>query len=660
MKKIISYSMMIIILSLIIVGGSLLTKKNYSQAKQDNTRNWMDNEEVKFDRTFLPIIDMLKRLGFDIDLDKINRTKKIDDNESQLPTIQSKEALMALLKKHVGDYDYYYDRGIGDNVTVGAVEEKASEAADANYSGTNNQVEGVEEGDRVKTDGNYIYIINNSKISIINPDPKEAKVASELFFEGDERDILEIFLSENKLIVVGNEFGYFLEEPMVYETKKDSFVIKCMPYNYTERTFVKIYDLSNINNPVLVKDFTFDGYYISARTMEDNFYMISSRHINYYRDVSIENIPEYVDDILLPKFIDNKTGEESVVDYNKIKYFPDAIEPNYLLMVGIDLENVNETPDVNAYLGNTQNIYVSKDHLFAAMTEYNNNTTTIYRFSLDGGVVTEAGRGSVPGKILNQFSMDDYNQHFRIATTVGNMWDDTNPSNNNIYILDDSMDIVGKLEGIAEGEKIYSTRFMGDKVYMVTFKQIDPFFVIDTSDVTKPKILGYLKIPGFSNYLHMVDDTHVLGFGQDTYEGKWGIRTGGFKISLFDVADVNQPIEKDKTVIGTSGTTSELLYNHKALMYLRDINMMAFPIQVNDGNNYSFKGAYVFQVDGSKLILKGKLTQFEDDNDLTSYNAYEKIISRVLRIGDYLYTISDDAISIHNIFDLGKVGKIEL
>uniref|UniRef100_UPI00272B2C90 beta-propeller domain-containing protein n=1 Tax=Vallitalea guaymasensis TaxID=1185412 RepID=UPI00272B2C90 len=205
----------------------------------------------------------------------------------------------------------------------------------------------------------------------------------------------------------------------------------------------------------------------------------------------------------------------------------------------------------------------------------------------------------------------------------------------------------------------YSTRFMGDKLYMVTFKQIDPFFVIDTSDVTKPEVLGYLKIPGFSKYLHMIDDNHVLGFGQETHEGKYGARTDGFKISLFDVTDVNNPIEKDKTVIGEAGTSSELLYNHKALMYLNKDNMMAFPIQIVEDHQHTFKGAYVYNINNHSLELKGGLTQFDSPSEFKVYYP-DKNITRILFIDEYLYTISENAVFIHDVNDLKKIGEVEL
>ncbi len=205
-----------------------------------------------------------------------------------------------------------------------------------------------------------------------------------------------------------------------------------------------------------------------------------------------------------------------------------------------------------------------KNKLYIAASEYDSISTTIYRFTLSAGKVIEAGTGNVPGSILNQFSMDEYNDYFRIATNSFS----SGTLSNNVYILDYNLNTVGKLEGIAQGERIYSTRFVDEKLYMVTFKQMDPFFVIDMKNPTQPEVLGELKIPGYSTYLHYMDENNVLGFGMDTEEVNGNVQTGGFKISLFDVSNIKDPIEKDKAVIGERGTHSELLYNHKTLLYM--------------------------------------------------------------------------------------------
>jgi len=249
--------------------------------------------------------------------------------------------------------------------------------------------------------------------------------------------------------------------------------------------------------------------------------------------------------------------------------------------------------------------------------------------------------------------MDEHNNTFRIATTTGDMW--RNTSKNNVYILDEDLKVLGKLEGLAEGERIYSTRFAGDRMYMVTFRQVDPLFVIDTSNPRAPELKGMLKIPGYSTYLHMVDENHILGFGYDTEVNQWGgTVNGGLKISMFDVSNVNKPKETFTEIIGKSGTYSELLYNHKALMFSLNKGLMAFPVNRTAENYKSdFSGAYVYNVSNDSISLKNTITHKESE-----FDSYGDNIKRIIYIGDYLYTFSENKMQIHGINTNKKVNEL--
>ena len=177
--------------------------------------------------------------------------------------------------------------------------------------------------------------------------------------------------------------------------------------------------------------------------------------------------------------------------------------------------------------------------------------------------------------------MDENNGFFRIATTTGEIWrTDSLTSKNNVYILDEALQLTGKVEDIAPGEKIYSVRFMGDRGYMVTFKNVDPFFVLNLKNPASPKILGALKIPGFSDYLHTYDDNHIIGFGKETVElsqnGGTNAYYQGLKLAVFDVTDVSHPVEMFKTIIGDRGTDSEVLRNHKTLLFDKEKGILSF------------------------------------------------------------------------------------
>jgi uncharacterized secreted protein with C-terminal beta-propeller domain len=279
--------------------------------------------------------------------------------------------------------------------------------------------------------------------------------------------------------------------------------------------------------------------------------------------------------------------------------------------------------------------------------------TVVYKFKLDSGKVDVVSQGSVPGRIINQFSMDEHEGNFRIATTTGEVWQNT--SQNNVYILNDNMELIGKLEGLAPGERIYSTRFAEDRIYMVTFKQVDPLYVIDASIPEKPVVEGMLKIPGYSTYLHIVDENHILGFGYDTEQSTWGgTINGGLKLSMFDVTDPDKPKEIDTEIIGKAGTYSEILYNHKALMFSLNKGLMAFPVYVY-GKDYKaeFNGAYVYNIDNDSFTFKNKISHA--DENIYTYG-YE--VKRVIYINDYLYSFSDNLMVVHSIDNNKKISEL--
>lgn len=286
--------------------------------------------------------------------------------------------------------------------------------------------------------------------------------------------------------------------------------------------------------------------------------------------------------------------------------------------------------------------------------------------------------------------MDEFQDKFRIATTVGYSWGEGDQtSRNNLYVLDSAMSIEGRIENMAPGEQIYSTRFMGDRAYMVTFKNVDPLFVIDLHNPQKPEILGALKIPGYSDYLHPYDANHLIGFGKDTvelpqkdYQGKTVGTMAyylGMKIALFDVTDVTKPKELFSEKIGDRGTYSELLNNHKALLFDKEQGLMAFPVTVMlspssskvdnrtgmpEYGQFSFQGAYIYNLNLSKgFDLKGKITHMTAEDYLKAgyYGTEpEKQVNRILYINDTLYTLSDGQIKASALDSLAEMNNLKL
>jgi len=309
--------------------------------------------------------------------------------------------------------------------------------------------------------------------------------------------------------------------------------------------------------------------------------------------------------------------------------------------------------------------------------DYGTERTSIHRFSL-GSSVEYQSSGYVPGRALNQFSLDESDGYFRIATTSGRVTQMGGNTSNDVYVLAPNLTVVGSLTGLAPGESIYSARFMGSRAYLVTFKKIDPLFVIDLSNPNAPALLGKLKIPGYSDYLHPYDETHLIGIGKDAQPSETGDFSWyqGVKLSLFDVSDVANPREVANYKIGDRGTDSEALRDHKAFLFSKQKDLLVIPITLAELNaskyasteafqygEFTFQGAYVFNLTvGSGFQLKGRVSH-ADSSDLLKYGDYFPSCSNVERsayIGETLYTISQSKVLANDLSTMQSTSGLTL
>jgi uncharacterized secreted protein with C-terminal beta-propeller domain len=279
--------------------------------------------------------------------------------------------------------------------------------------------------------------------------------------------------------------------------------------------------------------------------------------------------------------------------------------------------------------------------------------------------------------------MDEYNGFFRIATSVRIAT--SNLESTSVHVFNQNLEVVGKLEDLAPGEDLHSARFMGDRCYLVTFKKIDPLFVIDLEDPTNPEVLGKLKIPGYSDYLHPYDEHHIIGVGKETVEsenGDWAWYQG-VKLSLFDVTNVSQPKEISKIEIGDRGTDTLVLRDHKAFLFSRSKNLLVLPILLaeideakyppelypygvpaNAYGDFVWQGAYVLNVtldDG--FTVRGGVTHIENSTELMKSGYYFSspyAVTRALYIDDLLYTISSNRVKVNSLVDLSEVAVVDL
>ncbi|MBA4536350.1 beta-propeller domain-containing protein [Bacillus aquiflavi] len=588
--------------------------------------------------------------------------------QQNIPVIGSKKNLRNYFSKVI-EYQKETAKFFGSEEEISQeISDSTDQANNQDVSETNIQVQGVDEADIVKTDGTHIFKVQDGKVNIIKAVPaNEMNVLASISFK-DVFSPEQLFLHENQLIVIGH--SQTANEP---QNKKQGKEIMIAPIYHSVKAI--IYDVKDPKNPKQIREVEVEGSIVAARKTDGVVYLIA----NHIPDL-FWALEEKRDIDLRPKFSDTAVSSDiQAVDYDQIQYFPDSNEGNYTIIAAVDLENQQKEASITTYLGSGEEIYMSKNSLYLAVRNDINPTkeevvvdsnTNIYKFSVNGLNVALQSSTEVEGTVLNQFSMDEYNGYFRIATTKGNAWEDKRPSANNLYILDENLAQVGQLKDLARGERIYSARFMNDRIYIVTFKETDPLFVIDASDPKTPKVLGELKIPGFSNYLHPYDENHLIGFGHDTKiisekGAQPFIRTNGVKISLFDISDVSNPKEKFTEVIGGSGTSSPLNYDHKALLYHKNKNLFAFPISVYQDvegkqfdQSFEFQGAYVYNIDlQNGFTLKNKITHTKEN---AQYEEWENSIDRLVYIGDYLYALSPAKITVHDLKSNQQVGELPI
>ncbi|KAB3530043.1 beta-propeller domain-containing protein [Alkaliphilus serpentinus] len=616
---------------------------------------------------------------------------------TKLPKVKNEAHLLNLLKdyekRNQVNYGLFTDSAVKDTATEEAVEYEAPMSVEPTASGsddfseTNIQVAGVDEGDIIKTDGEYIYHLKDYQLRVYKAYPaEELKLIKTIELEDSFR-FIEAYLHEEQLIVIGSKEVNMKEEDYG-EVKQDAKISKPLPPHHIYKDFTKVVVIDRKSKDFnILKEFEIEGNYFSSRKVKDNLYMVSNKSMYTYKPITRMTLfgrYEYEEKLVVetPCYKTDDSQLESI-PVEDISYFPSFSSPEYMTVSTIDLGDLTREPHLETYIGASNSIYVSTENLYIANTQYqeatfgdrdgiNESITEIHKIKLEDGKTSYSGSGTVKGRILNQFSMDEKGGYFRIATTTGEIWrSDEFTSKNHLFVLDDKLKVVGRVEDIAPTERIYSMRFMGDKAYMVTFRETDPFYVIDLKEPTDPKILGYLKIPGYSNYLHPYDENHIIGFGKEVHETKQGFVEAGMKIAVFDVSDVANPIEKFKVEIGGRGTYSELLHNHKALLFDKGRNLLAFPVTVysqeeSEDNfwvgNFEFQGAYVYNLDmESGFTLRGQISHLSKEDYMKAGSYYhhgDKTLERIVRIDNVLYTVSGGMVKATSLEDMSEIKAI--
>jgi len=635
----------------------------------------------------------------------------------------------------------------GSQNVVPAPMTKEESGGSDDFSKTNVQVEGVDEADIIKTDGEYIYLVRDNDLFLIKSYPTDdSEIVSQIAFKSRPTNI---YVNEDRLVI----FGYdqeFAQTDMYRKFQRRS-----------QYTFFKVFDITDKENPKQIKDLQFEGDYKDSRMVGDYVYFITSEY-RYGYNGKDSVLPRVLED---SKILVNECGGlerciEPDVYYFDVPYSGYNFTNIYVINIKDDSEQIKS--DIYL-LENSQNIFVSQNNMYITYTRRINEheieqkivsdivfpmlstedqekiakieqsddfilnkyekqnkieqiienfgysldedaqeslektfeksmekkmreiskkleKTIVHKIEINKGSIEYKTKGEVSGHVLNQFSMNESNGYFTIATTKSAQWsryleDEEKESYSNLYVLDDSLKEVGSVEKLAPGERIFSVRFMQDRAYMVTFKQTDPLFVIDLSSPTNPTVLGELKIPGFSNYLHPYDNDTLIGIGRDATDTG---RSKGVKISLFDVSDVENLKEID-TYTFDDNSNSEALCNHKAFLFSLEKNLLALPVRENSkfSNNDYLTKAYIFDISKDAIKLRGKISHeaVENNSDFEVINKeinrryikapshprnYGLSIDRILYIGDYVYTASQSFLGIHDLGELEEVNMISL
>lgn len=587
----------------------------------------------------------------------------------------------------------YGSAGVDTSNVLGTINSLNGDASDVStststkkeHSTTNIQVENVDEADITKTDGDYIYSLSGSDVVITNvQDPTNIKIESKIQSEEDYNPE-DLILYNDKLVVISTKY------------------IKYSQSN----TLVSVYDVTKKDEPKLVKSCMLPEKYYTSRSIDGKLLVIASGKL---REEANKVVTYYEED-----------NSKKEIGLENIKRLKKLISNDQTLIATINLQSTDNVK-VNSYLFNVENAYISEKNMYLLNELYSNENsgfekrvknlfgikgvigffnyminedyydyaeyddyTNIYKFSIqEDGSIEYLAKNKVRGTTINQFSLDEYNENLRIGLETSD--------GSKVVVLDSKLNKIGETECLSKGEKMYSTRFLGEKAYMVTYKNTDPLYVIDLSNPKEPTVLGKLKIPGYSTYLHPYDANHLIGIGMQTKEtvhrdsqGRvtyTSARITGMKMALFDVSDVNNPKQISQTVIGDSRTTSAILTNHKALLFSKEKGILAIPVNsypsdfevesssddisklvsqyTNYNKNYTAEGYAVYNInltDG--FNLKGIINHEIIKTSGYRYGYSGKLL-RGLWIEDNLYTVSEKMIKVNKLDDLSQISELEI
>lgn len=502
------------------------------------------------------------------------------------------------------EMEQVFDSNMNFNAVDTAVPSESGTSAGGSYSKTNVQTVGIDEADIIKTDGKFIYYASTDfhTISVYQVHQGESEKVSDIYVEG-VGSLEEIYVDGDMLLCEGTSY-------------RDG------RYNVA----LAKYDISDRKNPKFVSLYTQEGDSVETRKVGTVVYIVTTVYSDVERmkkDKPETYIPRICDDLILPENI----------------YIPEETQDTtYTVISSVDVTDMR-TVDSAAVLGFNGTFYMGTENMYLYRTSWSSSDRMTelkkIEYIADGniGAISDT---KVPGVIKDTFAINEYNGYLRMMTT-SYAASNNGESTNNVFVLDSSLKVVGSIEGLAQGERIYSARYMGDVAYFVTYRETDPLFSVDLSNPENPRIMGALKIPGFSEYLHPWGKGKLLGIGMDTSDRNgWGQYV---KLSMFDTSDPYNVTEEDKTLLYDANYT-EALYDYKAVMIDAEKNLFGFVTEDYEARSDNYRYQYrvfTYTDNGFKEII---IVRLPDINFRTT---------RAVYIGDYVYIVNDSGVEAYKL-----------
>ncbi|MCH8518974.1 beta-propeller domain-containing protein [Candidatus Gracilibacteria bacterium] len=622
-------------------------------------------------------------------------SSELTSSDLKMQSFESCKAFEDVMETYIKDYWETYYKGQRGGVWFGSdniimedsstsdMRSESATPADGmgggtdDFSGTNIQVQGVEESDIAKTDGTYIYTFSEDKKAVYIIETQASgtlelikKIILPETFWG-----VELYVQNQRLMVIASSYRDYWSRGYYIDRNNKSFAI--------------VYDTSDISKPELIRLSSIEGNISQTRMIGDTLYMLTNNYFNipYHTYENLDDIRINSKDIL-PEKLDlvknnERTGLRSLIlggrelpytlergaitDCSSIMYhFPSKdtlsevpFSPSYTIITAIDTRNTSAKNTTQVIAGSNTQIHMSLDNLYMTegiyfstpwscprgmaciMPRFGGGTqnTLIHKFNIDTMDLSYQDTGIVSGSPLTQYSMDEYQGNFRIITSE---W--SREPSTSLHILDKDLNVLSSLTDLAPGETFHGSRFIGDKLFLVTFELIDPLFVIDVSDARNPEVLGELKIPGYSNYLHPYDENHLIGLGYDTDINEWGgLEMRGVKLDLYKMhydkkcgdtgltEDMRQKCESGdyKGIIveqlhsetfGGRGSSSEATYNPRMFIWNKNRDTLLLPINITDyDSNWRlqdfYNGALAVEINPQGITEIARTTHYDIDEE---------------------------------------------